>query len=123
MTTQTPRAWPEKSNFEWLSEAVETWNQLLNEIYAEMGSKAISDRTKEALKKILEETDPWTMGPKEITAWQRILKKEELQMARDWQDKLRRGATYVSELSDLVASDLIPDETRWEKIRWNIWRK
>jgi hypothetical protein len=88
-----------------------------------MRPKAVPEKTKDLLKKVLEETDPWTMEPKEMKVWEKILSKEESQMARDWLDKLTRGATYASDQSDLVAADLTPVETRWEKIRWKIWKK
>jgi hypothetical protein len=76
-------------------------------------------KTERLLKLVLEEIDPWTMGPKEMKVWEKILSKEDSQWARSCQDRLTKLRTYISELSDQVTEDLTPDEPKWKKL----WRR
>jgi hypothetical protein len=108
-----------KTNFEWLAEAVDLWKVTLDEIISEIDMMIPSEKKREKLRKIFEETDSGTMGPKERKTWAKILNTEKTQWERDYQEKLLNMWTYISDLSDRVAKDLTPDEPRWQKV----WRK
>jgi hypothetical protein len=108
------------SSFEELSNAVEGWNLLVEEINSVLDKKEAPRDIKENLMTVLKELDPSTMDKKRIRSWEKTLPRLIIPEVQDWENKLRAGASYLSEVCDRVAKEATPEMSSWENLRGKI---